>query len=308
MSRVAPQFELRGVFAAAITPHRAGVEGPDFSAMLELVDFLAAGGVRGVCLLGTTGEFLNYSFTERQRLVYLAVKRSRVPVIAGVTHSTLAGAIQIAGEATAAGAECLLLAPPYYFRYGQREIEEFYLQFARETGDTVPLLLYNIPQFTSEIDVETVRKLIDTGRFAGIKDSSGDWPYFEQLIALKKERPFALLCGDETISARALAAGADGLISGCACAIPELMAGLARAVAAEDRSLANQLDARLLEFVAWTRRFPFPVGIKRAVELRGQKAGPPLTPLARDTQLELEEFSAWFKAWLPEMRKTAVHA
>jgi dihydrodipicolinate synthase/N-acetylneuraminate lyase len=56
---VAPQFELRGVFAAAITPHRAGVEGPDFSAMLELVDFLAAGGVRGVCLLGTTGEFLN---------------------------------------------------------------------------------------------------------------------------------------------------------------------------------------------------------------------------------------------------------
>ena len=127
------------MFAAAITPHRAGVEGPDFSALLDLVDFLAAAGVRGVCLLGTTGEFLDYSFDERQRLVYLAVKRSRVPIIAGVSHSTLAGAIQIAGEATAAGAEGLLLAPPYYFRYGQREIEEFYTQFARETGDTVPI-------------------------------------------------------------------------------------------------------------------------------------------------------------------------
>jgi dihydrodipicolinate synthase/N-acetylneuraminate lyase len=308
VSRAAQQFELAGVFAAAVTPHRAGVEGPDFSAMLDLVDFLAAGGVRGVCLLGTTGEFLDYSFTERQRLVYLAVKRSRVPVIAGVSHSTLAGAIQLAGEATAAGAECLLLAPPYYFRYGQREIEEFYMQFARETGDTIPLLLYNIPQFTSKIEVETIRKLIDTGRFAGIKDSSGDWPHFEQLIALKKERPFTLLCGDETISARALAAGADGLISGCACAVPELLAGLSRAVTAGDSSLADQLDARLQEFVAWTRRFPFPVGIKRAVELRGQKAGPPLTPLAPETQQVLAEFSAWFKAWLPEMRKAAVHA
>lgn len=275
--------------------------------MLDLVDFLAAGGVHGVCLLGTTGEFLDYSFTERQRLIYLAVKRSRVPVIAGVSHSTLAGAIQIANEAVSAGAEGLLLAPPYYFRYRQREIDEFYMQFARETGDTVPMLLYNIPQLTSKIEIETVRKLIDTGRFAGIKDSSGDWLYFEQLIALKEGRPFALLCGDEALSSRALAAGADGVISGCACAAPELLVALGRAVAARQNESVNRLNACLLEFVEWTRRFPFPVGIKRAVELRGQKSGPPLTPLAPETCHELEAFSAWFKTWLPEMRKAAAH-
>jgi dihydrodipicolinate synthase/N-acetylneuraminate lyase len=308
LSRAARQIELAGVFAAAITPHRADAEGPDFSAMLELVDFLAAGGVRGICLLGTTGEFLAYSFTERQRLIYLAVKRSRVPIIAGISHATFAGAVQLAGEAVSTGAEGLLLAPPYYFRYGQREIEEFYMQFSRETGDAVPVLLYNIPQFTSKIEVETVRKLIDTGRFAGIKDSSGDWPYFERLIALKKERPFALLCGDETISSQALAAGADGLLSGCACAIPELLVALANAVAAGDNESVNQLNARLSQFLEWSRRFPFPVAIKRAVELRGQKSGPPLTPLAPETRQDLEEFSVWFKGWLPEMRKAAAGA
>jgi 4-hydroxy-tetrahydrodipicolinate synthase len=301
-------MELSGVFAAAITPHRAGVEGPDFAAMLDLVDFLAQAGVRGICLLGTTGEFLNYSFTERQRLVYLAVKRSRIPLIVGVSHSTLAGTIQIACEATSAGAEALLLSPPYYFRYGQREIEEFYMQFARETGDTIPRLLYNIPQFTSKIEVDTVRKLIDSGRFAGIKDSSGDRDYFERLAALKKERPFALFCGDEPLASRALAAGADGLISGCACAVPELLVVLARAVAAGNKEAVSRLDARLLEFVEWTRRFPFPAGIKRAVELRGQKSGPPLTPLAAETIQELQAFSEWFKGWLPEMRKDAARA
>ena len=158
--------------------------------------------MQGVCLFGATGEFFDYGFSERQRMVYLGVKRSRVPVIAGVSHSTLAGAIQIADEAIAAGADGLMLMPPFFFPYWQREIEEFYLQFARETGDAVPILLHNIPQFTTKLEIDTVRKLIDTGRFAGIKDSSGDWEYFEQLLALKRERPFALFSGADRIAAR----------------------------------------------------------------------------------------------------------
>ena len=91
MARAARQLELAGVFASAITPRRPNSPDPDFSGMLDLLDFLAAGGVHGVCLLGAAGEFLDYTFPERQRLVYLGVKRSRVPVIAGVSHSTLAG-------------------------------------------------------------------------------------------------------------------------------------------------------------------------------------------------------------------------
>ncbi len=293
------------MIAAAITPHREGVEGPDFSAVLDLVDFLAAAGVRGICLLGATGEFFDYSFTERERLVYLSAKRSRVPTIVGVSHSTLGGAIQLADQATGAGADGLLLSPPYYFRYDQREIEEFYLRFARETGDTIPVLLDNIPQFTSAIEVETVRRLIDTGRFAGIKDSSGDWTYFEKLMEMKKERPFALLCGDEPISARALAAGADGLISGCACAVPELLVGMARAIAAGRKDVADQLNSRVTDFVARTRGFPFPVAIRRAVELRGQKTGPALVPLSPAAHEELERFAGWFTDWLPAMQKAA---
>src|ERR1700689_1465045 len=145
MARAARQLELAGVFACAITPRRPDSQDPDFSGLLDLLDFLAAGGVKGICLFGDTGEFLNYSFAQRQRLVYLAVKRSRVPLIVGVSHSTLAGSIQLAEEAIASGADGLILMPPYFFRYSQRELEEFYIQFARETGDAVPILIHNIP-------------------------------------------------------------------------------------------------------------------------------------------------------------------
>jgi 4-hydroxy-tetrahydrodipicolinate synthase len=297
MARTARQIRLSGVFPAAITPHHPKTHEADYAGALELVDFLTRAGVDGICIFGSTGEFLNYSFAERHRLLSLAVKRSRVPVIAGVSHSTLSGALQLADDAIQAGADALMLMPPYFYRYEQREIEQFYRDFARETRDVVPILLYNIPVFTNGIEVETVRRLIETGRFAGIKDSSGDWSYFEQLLALKREIPFALFGGPELLVGRSLKAGADGIISGCACAIPELVVGIARAVAAGDNVRADELDAGLIEFATRAGEFPWPVAVRRAVELRGQKSGPPTVPLSQETQKALDDFAAWFRGY-----------
>jgi dihydrodipicolinate synthase/N-acetylneuraminate lyase len=308
MARVPRQIRLAGVFAAIITPRREGMLEADFSAALELLDFTADAGVAGVCMLGSTGEFLNFSFTDRQRLVYLGVKRSRVPLIASVSHSSLDGAVQLAHEAISSGADALLIMPPYFFRYEQPEIEAFLLEFAREAAGAVPILLYNIPQFTSRIDIETVERVAATGLFAGIKDSSGDWEYFERLLPLRRNGAFAVLAGNDRIAARALAAGADGVISGCACAIPEVLVGLGKAIAAGDQRRAAEIDTRLHEFINRIERFPAPVGIRRALELRGKKTGPLLTPLSPAHETELREFSAWFSNWLPVARKEAANA
>jgi dihydrodipicolinate synthase/N-acetylneuraminate lyase len=316
MARAPRHLELAGVFASAITPRRADSQDPDFSGLLDLLDFLAGPGplagdagkgsaVTGVCLFDAAGEFLNYSFSERQRLVYLAGKRTRVPLIVGVSHSTFAGALQLADEAIASGADALILMPPYFFPYSQPEIEEFYSQFAKETGDAVPILIHNFPQVTSKIEFEPMRKLIDTGRFAGIADSSADWPLFEQLLELRCDRPFALFTGDDRTAARALRAGANGVISGGSCAVPELFASLAHSISSKDEEQADVLNARLLQFLDWAERFPFLTAIKRAVELRGQKSAPPLTPLAPETTQALAEFSTWFTAWLPQMKAVA---
>jgi len=296
MGRAARQIKLSGVFAAAVTPNRPGTLDADFTGLMDLLDFLADAKVDGICLLGSTGEFLNYSFSDRQRLVYLGAKRSRVPLMVGVAHSTLRGALQIADEAISSGADGLLLMPPYFFPYGQPEIEHFYREFARETGDAVPLMLYNIPQFTSQIEPETVRRLLDTGRFAGIKDSSGDWNYFEQLLAMRREHPFALLAGNDRIALQALRAGADGVLSGCASAIPEIVVSLYKTNLAGDDEQADRINQTLMEFVDRIERFPVPVGIKRAVEIRKQKAGDLAVPLAPESDAALAEFATWFKA------------
>ena len=180
--------------------------------------------------------------------------------------------------------------PPYFFPYSQTQIEHFYREFARETGDAVPLMLYNIPQFSSRIEPDTAARLFDSGRFAGIKDSSGEWNNFEQLLALKRTHPFALLAGHDRIALQALRAGADGILSGCASAVPELLVALYNANAQGDQTRAERLNSRLSEFVDRIERFPAPVAIKRAVEIRGQKAGEPSVPLSAEHAAALEEF------------------
>lgn len=297
MGRAARQLNLAGVFAAAVTPTRPGTPDIDYSAFLDQLDFLAQSGVDGICVMGSTGEFLNFSFGDRQRAVYLGSKRSRVPLIVGVGHSTLAGALQLADEAISAGADALLLMPPFFFPYRQSEVEEFLRAFARETSDAVPRLLYNIPQFTSAIAIESAQRLLGEGLFAGIKDSGGDRAYFQQLLEWRRAKPFALFAGNDRIAASALQSGADGVISGCAAAIPEILVALAKA-----RGASDTVNRALNEFIEQIERFPAPVGIKRAVELRGGKAGPFAVPFDAERSRELQEFSDWFRSWWPSLR------
>src|SRR5438067_5323468 len=133
-----PEEELNaqvgGIIVAAVTPRRKDGREVDVAAALELIDFLCAAGVSGIALLGSTGEFLNLTFDERVRLAYMAAKRSRVPLLVGVGHSSFHGAVELGREAAGAGAEGLLLMPPYFFRYNQEDIREFYLQFASQIG------------------------------------------------------------------------------------------------------------------------------------------------------------------------------
>ncbi len=296
---------IGGVYVAAVTPHRDKSYEADVGATLELVDFLAAAGVDGIALLGSTGEFLHLAFDDRIRLVQLVAKRTRVPVLVGVAHSTLDGALELGREAAAAGAAGLLLMPPYFFRYSQEDIHEFYLQFAAAMDKTARIFLYNIPAFTNEIAIDTATALLGTGLFAGIKDSGGQYGYFERLLAVSKETPFTLLVGNDRIYSRARQTGAHGIVSGVACAAPELLVALEDAIAKNLTAKVERLDTLLREFIDWHDKFPTPVAIKTAASERGLKIGPLASPLSLASQKLLDQFREWFLAWLPLVQREA---
>lgn len=289
---------LQGVHAAAITPR--GRNGDiNFGAVFEIIDYLCAARVRGIALFTAWGEYPALAVDERARLTYLAVKRSRVAVLAGVGSATLDHSLELAREARAAGAAALLVPPPLYYHYDQDDILEYYTQFAAQMGSGTALVL------TGEIAPETAFRLLESGRFAGIEDGRGTMESLERLRGCAGAR--AVLAGDDRLLVYARSAGL-GVLSAAACAAPELTMALDSAIGAGDVVQIERLEAKRQELLGWLARFPLPVGVKTAVAARGIQTGPLPVPLSPGKQQSLEQFRAWFKSWLPAAKKLAAHA
>jgi 4-hydroxy-tetrahydrodipicolinate synthase len=285
-----------GVQAAAITPRSTDGE-VDFGAAFELVDHLCRGGANGILLFGAPGEYPAFGITERARLVYLAAKRSRVPVLAGVGTATLDLSLELAREARDGGAAALVLPPPLFFRYDQDDLRAFYRQFAAEAGSDPPIFIYR----TEAIELETLMELWQSGRFAAIVDATGNIDDYHRLIAAS----VPVLSGDDALASHS---GGRGMVSAAACAVPELMTALQRAMCAGREPEIQALDHALQEFLRWSNRFPEPAAVKLATGLRGLKTGPLIVPLSPQKQKDLDSFRDWFQRWLPAVRKLSGHA
>jgi 4-hydroxy-tetrahydrodipicolinate synthase len=123
-----------GVYAALATPRRAGLAEPDTAALLDYVDMVARAGVDGLVLFAATGEFVHFDAADRTHALKMAIRRSRVPVLVNVSHSTLEGALALADGAIDSGAAGLLVLPPYFYHYRQDDIHEFYMRFRSEVA------------------------------------------------------------------------------------------------------------------------------------------------------------------------------
>ena len=287
--------EDHGVLAAALTSR--GKRGDlDFGAAFELVDFLCAAHVHGIVLFAAAGEYPAFGTEERARLLRLAVKRSRVPVYAGVGAVSLEDSLNLARNAFSAGASGVLVPPPHFYRYTQEEIREFYRQFVSETPVGTAVYIVNTPSVTTPIAAETALDLLSTGHFAGIEDSGTDGACF----ALQR---YCWLAGDDATIASARLLGASGVVSSVANAVPELIRELDCALRSGNATRAASLDAMLQEFHAWNGRFAQPVVLKVAAELRGLKMGPLPVPVSAERARILDEFREWFRDWLPAVKK-----
>jgi dihydrodipicolinate synthase/N-acetylneuraminate lyase len=288
-----------GVIAAALTPR--GKRGDlDFGAAFELTDLLCAARVRGIVWFAPAGEYPAFPLEERTRLLYLAAKRSRVPLYAGVGAVSLDDSLYLAREALCAGVEDLVVPPPHFYQYRQEEIREFYLQFAAQLPSRSPVRIYisNTPSVTSVIEPATAIELLATGRFAGMEDARRP---------VTADRHCWLATDEGTITS-ARCEGAHGIISAAASAAPELVCALDTALRCGNRDEAVRLDALLREFHGWMSQFAQPVVLKVAAELRGIKVGPLPVPVSAERLRVLDEFRDWFRNWLPGVKKLSANA
>lgn len=237
---------LQGIVPPLVTPlmdrdtiDEAGAE--------RLINHVIDGGVSGIFILGSTGEAPSLSYRLRREFIRLAcaIVDERVPVLVGVTDTAFVETIDLAGVAKEFGAAAVVLSTPYYFPAGQTELIRYVEHVVADLP--LPLMLYNMPSLTKVwFEIESLRKLSHLRGIVGVKDSSGDLDYFQQLVRLKDLRPdWAVMIGPEHLLAESLRLGGDGGVSGGANVFPELFVSLYQAVRAGNAADIATLQQRV---------------------------------------------------------------
>lgn len=150
----------------------------------------------------------------------------RVPVLVGVTDTSLEESLRLAHKAAECGAAAVVAAPPYYFAPSQTELTMYYKALADALP--LPLCLYNMPVHVKvSLEPATVKELAGHPNIIGLKDSSSNMVYFQTLLYELSDRPdFALFMGPEQLTAESVMLGAAGGVNGGANVFPELYVAL----------------------------------------------------------------------------------
>jgi len=262
--------DLTGVLPALVTPlHRDG--SADEAGIQRLVEHTIAGGVHGLLPLGSTGEGASLGEKTRWQVLRCVVEAAagRVPVICGVAQPHLESARAEVAAASRLGANAALVAPPFYYPTDQATVLAFYRRLAAESK--IPLLLYNIPQFTKVLsEPATVATLAREGTIAGIKDSSRDFEYFETVCVATRDVPgFRIFTGSDSMLLASLAMGGAGTICGAANVAPSWVVRIYDDFSDGDLDAARGHQDDLIRLVMALRAGVFPAAIKAAVHLQG---------------------------------------
>jgi 4-hydroxy-tetrahydrodipicolinate synthase len=216
-----------GIIPPVVTP-LVKIDQLDVDAVDRIVEHLIDGGVNGLFVLGTTGEGPSLTYQIRYEMVERACEAAagRVPVLVGVTDTSLVESIHLAEHAARSGASAIVAAAPYYFATNQTGVLNWFRQLA--TASPLPLMLYNMPGCVEiHLDLETVAKLSEHPNIVGVKDSSGDLDYFRLLCQkFADDDDFAVFMGPEELIPEAVAAGADGGVCGGGNLLPHVYVNL----------------------------------------------------------------------------------
>lgn len=230
-----------------ITPLRSRDE-LDAPGLERLIEHILAGGVSGLFILGTTGEGPSLSYRLRGELIERTCRQvaGRVPVLVGISDTAFVESVNLARRAADAGANAVVVAPPYYMPEGQPELREWLDHLVPELP--LPLYLYNMPPLTKvAYELETVQHAMENPHIAGLKDSSGNMVYFHRLAALLKQRPdWRLFVGPEELLVDAVLAGGHGGVSGGANLFPRLYVRLFEAAQAGQVARARELHGQVM--------------------------------------------------------------
>jgi 4-hydroxy-tetrahydrodipicolinate synthase len=277
---------LTGTITALVTPfHKQAVAYDDLA---KLVQAQIKAGIDGLVPVGTTGESPTLSHDEHIEVIRatVAAARGRVPVIAGTGSNSTAEAVQLTAEATAAGADAVLVVAPYYNKPSQEGVFGYFCAVAEATDK--PVILYSIPgRCGIEIAVGTVERLrAKYPHVRYIKEAGGSVDRVDQLKQAMGS-DITVLSGDDGLTLPFISVGAEGVISVASNLLPKQVVQLVELALASDLIKARAAHRKLYPVFKSLFIEPNPVPVKFAMQRAGligsAEVRSPLSPITKPT-------------------------
>ena len=154
-----PMKTIDGIQVLLSTPMSADGR-IDYESTRNLIEHVIEGGVQGIILLGSTGEFFSLSETERREFTSRAIDTVAGRVAVGVCPgaSGTDSCVDLARHAEACGADYLLVPIPFYFSNTLPGIVDFYSRVAGAVS--LPVMPYDGGGGYA-LDAETWRRIVN---------------------------------------------------------------------------------------------------------------------------------------------------
>lgn len=198
------------LWTACVTPFNSNGDSVDYQS-LQCLLAMQTQAKNGVVLLGSTGESLSLTDSEKRTLVeFVCELKLNTKIIIGVPGVNLYQAFEWLDFCKGMPIHGYLMTTPIYAKPGIMGQTLWFEKLLEKAH--VPAILYNIPSRAGvSLHAETVRNLSSHEKFWAIKDSSST---VDTLTQYKKVAPnIEVFCGDDNMIPDMAAKGTAGLVS-----------------------------------------------------------------------------------------------
>ena len=285
--------KIKGTGVALITPFNEDFS-IDYASLEKLINHQIDGAIDYLVVMGTTGESVVLSKSEKREVVDFCKKinAGRLPIILGLGSNDTFALVEEIKSTEFDGIDAVLSVSPYYNKPTQEGIYLHYKMIAEVCP--LPIILYNVPGRTaSNISSETTLRLAnDFENIVAVKEASGD---LQQIAEIIKKRPanFLVLSGDDGLTSKMIEMGGDGVIAVIGQSHPKDFSAMVRAGLKGDIEKANQLDKKLNPIYEPLYIDGNPAGIKATLNIMGickNILRPPLVGVTEETYNNLKRF------------------
>ena len=210
--------KINGIYAASVSILNDDLT-LNIKKTIKHSEMIIDNGCHGAVIFGSTGQAQLIPVSEKINLLnHLTLSKYREKFIIGTGLNSLGETINFMRVARTLNFCKFLIMPPAYYKYGDKEVIEFYSKIA----DAIPeseIILYNFEKLCGyKFSIECVEKLVSMypSNIVGVKDSS--YNLFENL----KIDNFSILPGSESKLLKGLQLGCSGIITATCNATSEL--------------------------------------------------------------------------------------